>query len=319
MASDNLMTTTAKSDIPMAAAYGLAACSVLAWGITPAITAIQVSEIPALQAGLMRSVFAVPPAILCICFMRLAAPKDPATWGWLMLAGFAAFCGFPILFTLGIARTSTAHAALILACMPVVSGGLGALLDRRMPRKGWFMGAAVALIGEAILITSRDSSGEATLSGDLLCITAAVISGCGYVAGSRATAKIGTWSTTFWGVAVVGLVQVPVLLWITDNQVWSSISYVGWTSTLYLVMFSTVLAYAAWYWALNHGSIVRIAPVQFAQPVVSLIFAVILLNEVITVPIFISTVMILSGIVLASRAQQKPASALQPKESEADK
>ena len=48
----------------------------------------------------MRSVFAVPPAILCIYFMRLAAPKDLVTWGWLMLAGFAAFCGFPILFML---------------------------------------------------------------------------------------------------------------------------------------------------------------------------------------------------------------------------
>ena len=307
MAFDNLMTSTTKPDKAMAAAYGLAACAVLAWGITPAITAIQVSEIAALQAGLMRSVFAVPPAILCIYFMRLAAPKDAATWGWLMLAGFAAFCGFPILFTLGIAKTSTAHAALILACMPVVTGGLGSLLDRRMPRAGWFMGAAVALIGEA------------TLSGDLLCITAAIISGCGYVAGSRATAKIGTWSTTFWGVAIVGLVQVPVLIWVTDAAAWSAISYVGWTSTLYMVMFSTVLAYAAWYWALNHGSVVRISPVQFAQPVVSLIFAVVLLSEVITVSVIISTVMILSGIVLASRAQRKPASVPLSSESEATK
>jgi hypothetical protein len=81
MAFDNLMTSTTKPDKAMAAAYGLAACAVLAWGITPAITAIQVSEIAALQAGLMRSVFAVPPAILCIYFMRLAAPKDAATWG----------------------------------------------------------------------------------------------------------------------------------------------------------------------------------------------------------------------------------------------
>ncbi len=319
MAFDNLMTSTDKPDTAMAAAYGLAACAVLAWGITPAITAIQVSEIPALQAGLMRSVFAVPPALLCIYFMRLTVPRDVATWGWLMLAGFAAFCGFPILFTLGIARTSTAHAALILACMPVVSGALGALLDRRMPLTGWFMGAAVALIGEAILITSRDSSGEATLSGDLLCITAAVISGSGYVAGSRATAKIGTWSTTFWGVAIVGMVQVPVLIWVSDAETWAAIGYVGWTSTLYMVMFSTVLAYAAWYWALNHGSVVRIAPVQFAQPVVSLVFAVVLLSEVITVPIIISTVMILSGIVLASRAQRKPTLVTQPTESEATK
>lgn len=285
-------------------AYALGAFAVISWGITPAITAFQVAEIPAFEAGLMRSVFAVPPAILCILIMRLARPTDAATWGWLLFAGFAAFCGFPILFTVGIAQTSTAHAALILACMPVISGGLGAILDRRMPNRGWFVGAVLAMIGEIVLITSRDSSGEATLHGDLLVILAATISGIGYVAGSRVTAKIGTWSTTFWGVAVAGLVQLPILVWLMLDIDWSTVTHVGWLSTLYLVMFSTVLAYAAWYWALNRGSVVRIAPVQFSQPLVSLVFAVVLLNEVITEPIMISTALILGGIILASRAQR---------------
>lgn len=300
------MTMTAQTGSVPAAAFGLAAFAVFSWGITPAITAFQVSEIPALQAGLMRSVLAVPPAIAFIVFLRLRMPADAATWGWLLIAGFAAFCGFPILFTLGVSRTATSHAALILACMPVVSGALAAVLDRRMPRRGWFMGATVAMIGETILITSRDSTGVATLEGDLLCILAAVISGSGYVAGSRATAKIGTWSTTFWGVAIAGLAQVPLLVWLSSEVAWSELTYVGWGSTLYLVMFATVLAYAAWYWALNHGSVVRIAPVQFGQPLVSLVFAVVLLSEAITVPIIVSTALIIGGIVLASRAQRAP-------------
>ena len=83
-------------------------------------------------------------------------------------------------------------------------------------------------------------------------------------------------------------------------------TWVGWSSTLYLVLFSTVLAYAAWYWALNHGSVVRIAPIQFGQPVVSLVFAVVLLSEPITLPIMVSTALIIGGIVLASRAQRPP-------------
>lgn len=307
MTSHLSMTVGQKSDPSMIAAFALAAFAVTSWGITPAITAFQVSEIDAFQGGMMRSVFAVPPALACIMFLRLAPPKDATTWGWLLVAGFAAFCGFPILFTLGVAETSTAHAALILACMPVISGGFGAMLDKRMPQSGWFIGAALAMIGEVVLITSRDSSGEATLYGDLLVIVAATISGLGYVAGSRATAKIGTWSTTFWGVAIAGAAQIPLLLIVAGTDGWSSIGIVGWSSTLYLVMFSTVLAYAAWYWALNRGTVVRIAPVQFAQPLVSLVFAVVLLSEVITQPIMISTVLILGGIVMASRAQRKPA------------
>lgn len=304
MASHHAMTMTTHSGQVPAAAFGLAAFAVFSWGVTPAITAFQVTEIPALQAGLMRSACAVPAAIAFIAILKLQTPKDGATWGWLLLAGFGAFCGFPVLFTMGVARTATSHAALILACMPVVSGAMAALLDKRMPRSGWFVGAALALIGEAILISSRDSTGVATLEGDLLCVAAAVISGTGYVAGSRATAKIGTWSTTFWGIAIAGIIQLPLLVWIAWDFDWSVVSYIGWSSTLYLVMFSTVLAYAAWYWALNHGSVVRIAPIQFGQPVVSLVFAVVLLSEPITLPIVFSTAMIIGGIVMASRAQR---------------
>lgn len=305
MQSDRSMPGTPSTPSQLPLAFGLAAFAVFGWGITPAITAFQVTELPALQAGMMRTVLAVPPALVFIWLLRLKLPTDASTWGWLLFAGFAAFCGFPILFTLGIERTSTGHAALILACMPVVSGGLGAIIDRKLPARAWFYGAALALIGEAVLIGSRDSSGEATLSGDALVIAAAVISGMGYVAGSRATAKIGTWSTTFWGVAIAGLAQVPLLVWLGADIDWGGIGHVGWLSTLYLVTFSTVLNYAAWYWALNHGSVVRIAPVQFAQPVVSLVFAVVLLSEPITPTIMVSTAMILGGIVVASRARRR--------------
>ncbi len=305
MASDRRMSGAQSSPSQLPLAFGLAAFAVFGWGITPAITAFQVTELPALQAGMMRTVLAVPPAIAFIWLLRLRLPVDPVTWGWLLFAGFAAFCGFPILFTLGIERTSTGHAALILACMPVVSGALGAVLDRRFPARAWFFGAALALAGEAFLITSRDSSGEATLSGDALVIAAAIISGTGYVAGSRATAKIGAWSTTFWGVAIAGLAQVPLLIWFASDIDWPAVGHVGWLSTLYLVTFSTVLNYAAWYWALNHGSVIRIAPVQFAQPVVSLVFAVVLLSEPLTPTIMVSTAMILGGIVVASRAQHR--------------
>lgn len=255
----------------------------------------------------MRSVFAVPLALLVIWLKRLRTPAEARTWMWLVLSGFAAFCGFPILFALGVSRTSTAHAALILACMPIVAGGLGALLDRRMPPSGWFIGAVLAMIGETLLITHRDSTGQATLPGDLLCIAAAFISGSGYIAGSRSTARIGTWSTTLWGATIAGLVQLPLLAWLSMNVDWTSVSYVGWGATLYLVVFATLLAYAAWNWAINHGSVVRIAPVQFAQPVVSLIFAVLLLSEVITTEIIVATAMILGGIVFASRAQRSVA------------
>lgn len=307
------MTQSGKTDGTLAAAFALAAFAVFCWGVTPAITAFQVSELPAVAGGVMRSVFAVPAAAVCILAMRLRLPSDGRTWGWLMVSGLAAFFGFPVLFTMGVAETSTTHAALILACMPVVSGGLGAALDRRAPRAIWFAGAALAMAGEVILIGGRDATGEATLKGDLLTAAGAVIAGIGYVAGSRATARIGTWATTFWAVAIVGSLQVPLLIWLGGGVDWADVTWIGWSTTAFLVMFSTVLAYAAWYSALHRGSVVRIAPVQFAQPVVSVFVAVLLLGEALSATVATATLMIIGGIVLASRGRR----AVQPSEAKA--
>lgn len=290
----------------MAAAFALGAFAVFCWGVTPAITSFQVTEFPAVLGGIMRSALAVPAAVVCILVMRLRAPEDRSTWLWLSFSGLAAFFGFPILFTMGVAETSTTHAALILACMPVVSGGLGAVMEKRAPRIIWFVGAGLAMIGEVFLIGGRDASGEATLYGDLLTAAAAIIAGAGYVAGSRVTARIGTWSTTFWAVAIIGSLQIPLMVWLGGEVDLASVTWVGWTSTAFLVMFSTVLAYASWYWALNHGSVVRIAPIQFGQPVVSVFVAVLLLGEALTGTVAISTLMIIGGIVLASRGRRAP-------------
>lgn len=300
------MDTIGRSNETMLPVYALAAFAVISWGVTPAMTALQVSELPAVLGGIMRSALTVPVAIVCILALRLRVPSDNQTWFWLVFSGLAAFCGFPILFTMGVAATSTTHAALILACMPVVSGGLGAVLDKRMPRYIWFVGAAMALIGEVFLIGSRDATGEATLEGDLLVAAGAVLAGVGYVAGSRVTGVIGTWSTTFWGIAIAGALQIPVMIWLAWNVELAAVTWIGWSTTAFLVMFSTVLAYAAWYWALNRGTVVRVAPIQFAQPVVSVVVAVLILGEALTSVIVVSTLMVIGGIVLASRGRKVP-------------
>ncbi len=288
----------------MAAVYAASAFSVVVWGITPAITAFQVSEIPAVEAGILRSVLAVPAALFFVWRMRLAPPPGPRTWATLLFSGFAAFAGFPVLFSLGVANTSTAHAVLVMAIMPVVAGALGAAFERRALPRAWFIGAVLALAGEAVLIGGRDSAGQATLAGDLIVGAAVIISGAGYVVGSRLSAVIGTWATTFWGVVVAGTAQIPIMLWLGQGVDWAAVTWIGWSASAYLIAFSTILAYAAWYWSLNTGGVVRVAPLQFAQPLVGVGFAVLLLSEPFTWTLAVSSVMILGGVVLASRSRR---------------
>ena len=62
------------------------------------------------------------------------------------------------------------------------------------------------------------------------------------------------------------------------------------------------LANVAWLWALARGGIVRIAPLQFAQPILAVLFVALLLKEVFTLRLLLATIVIVTGIIVAHRA-----------------
>ncbi len=288
---------------PPPAAFLGAGFAILVWGITPAITKLAVEAIDPLTVGLLRTVLAALPSLPVALALRLRLPADAAGWGFLAVSSIGGFIGFPLLFSLGVARTTTAHAALIIAIMPALTGLFGAVVERVWPGRRWWRGIALALGGEVLLIGARFGFEEpgATLAGDLLCLGAALVASAGYVAGSRLAPRIGSWSTTLWGLSLGGLVQLPVLILVLDQTAWRMAGGVGFAAVGYLALFSTVLAYVAWYWALAVGGTARIGSVQFAQPVIAVVVAVTLLGEALTPPLTAATVAVLAGIAIAQR------------------
>jgi drug/metabolite transporter (DMT)-like permease len=223
----------------------------------------------------------------------------------LALAGSAlgGFVLFPLLFSIGLHLTTASHAALILATTPVFTGLFAALLERRPPAAAWWLGGAVALVGEILLVGFRfgyDDSG-ASLGGDLLLTASAAAAAMGYVAGASLSERIGTWSTTFLGIAAAGLVLAPLLAWRGGDIAWAAIRPEDWLAILYLAALSTVLAYVCWYWALARGGIARVAASQFALPVIILGLAALVLGETITPPLVLAAAIVMSGIYIVQR------------------
>jgi drug/metabolite transporter (DMT)-like permease len=220
----------------------------------------------------------------------------------LAISSISGFVAFPVLFSLALAYTSTAHAGLILAPLPILTGLIGAVVERRMPGVLCWGGVALAFAGEAVLVGLRDAGGgEATLLGDLLAFAAGVCVAGGYVAGSRLSPSIGTWSVTAWGAVLGAGLMLPVVGGLSLRLDWSGAGAAAWGATLYLAIFSSLLAYVAWYWALAAGGIARISLLQFIQPMVTLILAVLLFGEVMTAPLLLSAAFILFGVGIARR------------------
>lgn len=287
----------------LVAAYAAAAFSITIWGATPAATQIAAAEIDAFTTGLLRTVLAAAVTLPLAWFAGFPRPATAREWKLLAISAFGGFIGFTLLFNVAVPMTTTSHAALVIASAPVFTGSIAALVDRRMPKGRWWLGVAIALAGEAALIGFRGGleAKPGALTGDLLCLLAIVIATSGYVAGSRLTSSIGTWGTTFWAIGLAGIVQLPLVWVFLDKTDWASVSLVGWSATLYLAFLSTMLGYVGWYYALAKGGVVRMAPLQFSQPLVAIVIAPFLFNETITIQLLLSGAAIVGGIAIATK------------------
>jgi drug/metabolite transporter (DMT)-like permease len=167
----------------------------------------------------------------------------------------------------------------------------------------------LALLGEAFLM-DRDTTSAAsvaTLAGDLLVAAGALSAAAGHVAGARLARSFGTWPTTFWAIAAGGALLLPVLLWQGEAAALAAASAATWAAVLFLAGGSTLLAFAAWYWALSRGGIARMGALQFLQPLVTLALAALLLGEPITPALLGATGLILAGVALTQyRRSRRP-------------
>jgi drug/metabolite transporter (DMT)-like permease len=280
-----------------------AAVAVLIWGGTPIATRVAVLAVDPLLAGLLRTVAAAALVLPVLLLRGPRLPRRAADLGWLALSAAGGFVVFPLLFSLGVRWTTAARAALVLAGLPVLTGLVAAVVDRRAPRARWWAGVAVALAGEVLLVASR-SGLDTDLGGwrgDLLLVGAGLGAAVGYVAGGKLTPTLGAWPTTLWGTGLAGLALAPLVPRLAAGVDWGAVGPGPLAALAYLVLASTVLGYAAWYWALARGGIARVGTWQFAQPLVSVALAVLLLGERVTLPMLASAALILGGIAIAQR------------------
>lgn len=289
--------TPGRQAIVLFAAYG----AVVIWGATPLATKVAVADLDPLAVGLLRTLLAGIAALPLILFGRVKPPKSGRGRAYLAISALGGFVVFPLLFSFGLQLTSAGHAALLLGVLPVLTGLIAALLDRRLPGGRWWFGCAIALAGTALLVGARFdvSLKDGSMLGDLLVLASAVAASAGYVTGARAARETGTWAVTLWGLVLGSVVLLPVLPFALGAGDVAAAGVLAWGSVLYMALISSILGYAAWYWALGQGGIGRTGLAQFAQPLIGVALAVALLGEAMTWPMVAAAAAILAGVALA--------------------
>ncbi len=285
-----------------AAIVGAAIFAVAVWGGTTVFTKLAVDVFDPMLVAALRSLVAAAASAPFLLTQGLSRPSGRQAWLLLLVSAVGGFVVLPIAYCYGQRLTSASHGALILACLPILTGLLAAAADRRWPAGRWWLGCAVAFAGEAILIGSRLGLGDkSSVLGDLLILLGAIGSAAGYVTGSRLALLIGTRATTLWGNALGGILMLPLLGIFGIGADWRAAGPVVWLTVLYLGIVSSLLGYLAWYWALAQGGVARVSPFQFLQPLSALLLAMLCLGERPTLPIILAAAIILAGLYLARR------------------
>lgn len=293
------------------AVYAAALAAVTIWGASPVAAKLAVAEMSPWTVAFLRT--AIGGAMAAPVALALGLPW-PDTRRRLLGLGAAAFCGyigFPVLFTIGVERTSANHASMILAALPVLTGAIALGWDRLRPGPLWLLGCAVALIGEAWLIfgDAADARGAgASIEGDLIVAASCLFASSGYVIGGRLQQRgYPAMALTFWGAAAAALALAPALL-VGDlaaqgGRDVAAASTPAWAAIAFLAIGVTIIGYALWYWSLGTGGVARIGAFQFLQPISGVILAGALLGERATPSFLIAVAAILSGVVLAVRSR----------------
>jgi drug/metabolite transporter (DMT)-like permease len=199
------------------------------------------------------------------CGARITRPRGRE---WLWLAGISAtsLVLFNIAIVRGVAHTGPAMIAVAVACVPVLLGILGPLLQRRAPRWQVVLAAVVVTAG-AVLV---EGAGRADAAGVAWAAVALACEASFTLLAVPVLARHGAWGVSVHSVWI-GAVMLIVLGGVTEGPAAAArLTAADLAAVAYLAVLVTVVAFVLWYSTVaalgpaRAGLLTGIAPVSAA-------------------------------------------------------
>ncbi len=281
------------------------AVTALIWGLNFTVVKAGLEELSPLAFNALRFPFAAAAVLVLIrgTGRQLVPPRKD--WPAVMLLGVVGHVTFQMGFILGLDRTLTGNAALLLSTSPVWVLVISFALGRERFNPAVLAGVLATLAGMVILITGGGQQVGAARLGDLFVLGAALSWGAYTVFGRRMVRRRGALQMTAWtlwaGMPFIVVAGVPDLLR-TD---WSTVSLTAWLGVVYAGVFAIGIAYLLWYRGVRTIGQNRTSVYQNLVPVIALISAWLWLAETPTVQQLLGAVVILAGIVVTRRSPRR--------------
>lgn len=250
-----------------------------------------------------RAVIAAGLAIVLLAVNRVPFPAR-RHWTPLALTALGAVFGWPILLALALERTTSAHAAVIAAFMPLATAIFAVLLTGERVTRTFWLAAAVGTGALVVFAALRGGLEGGGLVADLLIVGAVLASSLCYVLGASVTKAMPGWQVISWVVVIALPITFPatVVLWSGTHDAYDP-GVPQWGALLFLGISSMYLAFFAWYRGLAEAGIAYGGQVQQLQAPLSLLWAALLLGEVLSWSALLVAAVVVLAVSLAQRSR----------------
>ena len=282
-------------------AWGL--LGVVAFSFTVPLTRIVVQHgaMSPLLVGSGRAVVATLLAVGALALTRQQLPRG-VVWGRLMIVAGGVVIGFPLLTSYALTAVPASHGAVVIAVLPAATAVATVLRTGERPPTRFWVAATLGAVA-AVVFAGLQGGGIGVLqTSDLLLLGAVVAAAVGYAEGGLLARELGAWQTVSWALVV----SSPLMVVLAGVSVAVSPPAAGaseWAAFAYLAAVSMFLGFFAWYRGLAIGPMAQVSQTQLTQPVMSILWATLLLHERLTWPTVVGGIAVIICALSAVRAR----------------
>lgn len=250
---------------------------VAGFSFTVPFTRVALGGLSPLFIGSARAVIA---AILAGIVLSLARQHWPTRTQWARLAvvGGGVVVGFPLFTSYALTTAPASHGAVVIGLLPAATAVTAVIRGKERPSRSFWV---FAILGASAALTfaSLQNGGLGNLHvSDLLLFGAVVSAAIGYTEGGLLARELGAWQTVSWALVLASPLMVALTL-VSVVQQPPNATPVEWLAFGYLALVSMFLGFFAWYRGLAIGPMAQVSQVQLLQPVLSIIWAALILRE----------------------------------------